>query len=455
MDCGLKVELQQKLIMTPQLRQAIAILQLSSLELASMVEQELLENPALEVDDDKVVSEDPGSNADKDKFETYAQWAEYLNSDAGPDNWQRDSDFEPYDRISDDSILLANHLELQLDLVCPDRVLHAIGLFLIGCIDDNGYLRISVEEAARALGKPESMVETALSVIQSFDPEGVGARTLSECLCIQLRQRNVADKHVIAIVKQFLEEVSEGRYKVIADRLGCTPHEVQAAVDYIRTLNPKPGQGFGKGRSGYILPDITVEKVNGEYVILINDTIVPRLTISSQFSRLAHECDSETRRFVEGRVNAAVWVVKSIEQRRRTLYNVMEAIINMQREFFDYGPKFFKPLTMKKVAEAVGIHESTVSRATANKYVATPHGTFSLRSFFPSGLTAACGDDIAVSTVKNEIRKLIAGEDCSAPLSDHIVGELLKEKGISVSRRTVAKYREEMGIPASSKRRRY
>lgn len=454
MDCGLRVELQQKLIMTPQLRQAIAILQLSSLELASMVEKELLENPALEIDDAQAQIEEQSTNTE-DSLAKYAQWAEYFNNENRYDNLQRDSEYSPYECLTDEFITLAEHLELQLDLVDLDETIHEIGLFLIGCIDDNGYLQVSVEETAQLLGKSEPLVEQALQVIQGFDPEGVGARSLSECLAIQIRQRNINDKLSELIVLHYLEAVSKGQYKVIADKLGCTPHDVQTAVDFIRTLNPKPGQAYGKGRSGYILPDITVEKVNGQFIILVNDCMVPRLTISSSFSRLARECDLETRRFVEGRMSAAVWVVKSIEQRRQTLYNVMESIIEMQQEFFDYGPKHLKPLTMKKIADKIGVHESTVSRATANKYVNTPYGTFSLRSFFPAGLTAEDGDDVAVSTVKTEIKQLIAGENSSSPYSDQEITAMLKQKGISVSRRTVAKYREEIGVASSTRRRRF
>lgn len=456
MDCGLKVELQQKLVMTPQLRQAIAILQLSSLELASMVEKELLENPALEIDDIKTAADEQGSNAGEDEFSKYAEWAEYLNGGNIPNSGRTaDAEFSPYDQLSENAVSLDEHLELQLDLAGLEGNLHAIGIFLIGCIDDNGYLRVSVQEAAQALGTAEDKVEKVLAVIQSFDPEGVGARTLGECLAIQIKQLGIHDKIIDAIVAQYLEEVSKGRFKIISDRLGCTLHDVQLAVDFIRTLNPKPGQAFGKSKSGYILPDITVEKVNGQYVILVNDSMVPRLTISSYFSRLARESDSETKRFVEGRMNAAVWVVRSIEQRRRTLYNVMEAIIEMQHDFFDYGSTFIKPLTMKKIADRVGVHESTVSRATANKYVATPHGMFSLRSFFSAGVSAADGDDVAVTSVKAEIRRLIASENCAAPFSDQALTDMLKQKGIAVSRRTVAKYREEMNIASSSKRRRY
>lgn len=456
MDCGLKIELQHKLVMTPQLRQAIAILQLSSLELASMIEQEVLDNPVLEIDDVKSggTEEPPMEYIDR-QLAKYTEWAEYLASENGRDGQQADNDFSPYELISDNTITLQNHLELQLDLVSLESAVRAVGLFLIGCIDDNGYLRTSVSEAAQVLGVTESTVEQALGIIQTFDPEGVGARDLKECLVIQLRQRSMENSLAEKVAAEYLDEVAKGHYKAIAEKLGCKPHDVQIAVDYIRTLNPKPGQAFGKAKSSYIVPDITVEKVNGQYVILVNDSLVPRLTISPYYCRLARESDNETKRFVEGKLNSAVWVVKSIEQRRQTLYNVMEAIIELQHDFFEYGPKYIKPMVMKKVADHLGIHESTVSRATANKYAATPHGVFSLRSFFSSGISGVDGDDVAVAAVKREIRQLIESESTKSPYSDQALSDILKQKGINLSRRTVAKYREEMTIAASSKRRRY
>ena len=456
MDFGLKIELQHKLVMTPQLRQAIAILQLSSLELASMIEQELLENPVLEIDDVKGAGaeEAPMEYIDR-QLAKYTEWAEYLASENGRDGQQADNDFSPYESMADNTISLHDHLELQMDLVSVESTVRAVGLFLIGCIDDNGYLRTSVSEAAQVLGVPESTVEQALGIIQTFDPEGVGARDLKECLVIQIRQRDLGNNLAKIVASEYLNEVAKGHYKAIAEKLGCKPHDIQLAVDYIRTLNPKPGQAFGKAKSNYIVPDITVERTNGQYIILVNDSLVPRLTISPYYCRLARESDNETKRFVEGKLNSAVWVVKSIEQRRQTLYNVTEAIIELQHDFFDYGPRFIKPMVMKKVADHLGIHESTVSRATANKYVATPHGVFSMRFFFSSGVAGVDGDDVAVAAVKREIRQMIENESSQVPYSDQAISDILKQKGINLSRRTVAKYREEMSIAASSKRRRY
>lgn len=456
MDYGLKLEMAHKLVMTPQLRQAIAILQLSSLELSETVEKELLENPVLEIEDKE--SGEPEETPEKSELEAapdYFEWAEYFGDgrDMGyiaPDRSERQS-FEAY---TANEVSLEEHLEFQLYLAVLDTGARAVGRYLIGCIDENGYLCCSVAEASEQLRVPQSMTEDVLAVIQTFDPAGVGARDLRECLLIQAQQRGITDTAVLGVIDRHLDDLAAGRYKAIAEKLGVTTHQVQQAVDIIRTLDPRPGRAFGKSDLSYILPDVTVERINGEYVILVNDTDVPRLTINPHYRRMG-DMDGEARKYIESRINSAVWLIRSIEQRRRTLYNVVEALVELQKDFFDQGPKHIKPLTMKKLADKVGIHESTVSRAIANKYVDTPHGLFGLRTFFSASITAADGEDIAASKVKGEIRELVSREDTSQPLSDQALTDILNKRGITVSRRTVAKYREEMGILSSAKRKRY
>lgn len=456
MDCGLRVELQQKLIMTPQLRQALAVLQLSSLDLASLIEKELADNPALEIDEIKTALDDQSAAGQAEQQVSYADWADYLGSGKTFDDWPpAEAEPDPGDIYADHTVSLEEHLVRQLDFADVGDDIRAAGVFLIGCIDDNGYLRSSVAEAAAILKQREEIVERALVLIQTFDPEGVGARDLRECLALQLKMKNMEDGLAGIIVSDYLGEVAKGRCKAIADKLGVEPHDVQKAVDVIRTLNPKPGQVFGKNKAGYIVPDITVEKINGKYTVLVNDSMVPRLTISPYYRRLAHSSDQDTKRFLDDRLNAAVWVVKSIEQRRRTLYNVTKALTDLQYDFFEYGPGYLRPLVMRQVADYVGIHESTVSRATANKYVATPYGIFSMRSFFTAGVAGIAGQEVSAVAVKREIRRLIDGEDAASPYSDQSLSDILKKSGIVVSRRTVAKYREEMNIASSGRRKRY
>ncbi len=454
MDYSLKLELTQKLVMTPQLRQAIAILQLSSLELSEMVEQELLENPVLEAEE-KATAE-PVEEETNDRIREYFDWAEYFD-DGTDTGYAPPCEEKPsFTTFVSAASTLHEHLEFQLHLTLLDEKARAVGQYLIGCIDENGYLCGTVAEAAENLGVDEETAVTVLKVIQTFDPPGVGARDLRECLLIQAEQRGVDEPLALAIIDKYLDEVAAGHFKNIADKLGCTPHDVQRAVDYIRTLDPKPGRAFDAGdQPCYIIPDVTIERVAGNYIIIINDHNIPHLTINPYYRRVVRDADSEARKFVEGRINAAVWLIRSIEQRRRTLYNVVETIIELQRDFFDHGPKYLRPLTMKKVADKVGIHESTVSRAIANKYADTPHGLFSLRAFFSAGLQGADGETLSAATVKRQIKELVAAEDPAQPLSDQAITEILIGRGVAVSRRTVAKYREELNIQSSSKRRRY
>lgn len=454
MDYGLRLELTQKLVMTPQLRQAIAILQLSSLELTEMVEQELLENPVLEAEEKPVA--EPVEEETDDKIREYFDWADYFDDGTDSGYAPRSDDKPSFTTFVSAVSTLHEHLEFQLHLTLLDESARAVGQYLVGCIDENGYLCGTVAEAAKNLGVTEDTVATVLKVIQTFDPSGVGARDLRECLLIQAEQKGATEPLVLAILDKYLDEVGAGHFKNIADKLGCTPHDVQRAVDFIRTLDPKPGRAFDGGEQPcYIIPDVTIERVSGNYIIIINDHNVPHLTINPYYRRVVRDADSEAKKFVEGRINAAIWLIKSIEQRRRTLYNVVETIIELQHDFFDHGPKYLRPLTMKRVADKVGIHESTVSRAIANKYADTPHGLFSLRAFFSAGLQGADGETLSAATVKRQIKELVAAEDPAQPFSDQALTEILVGRGVAVSRRTVAKYREELNIQSSSKRKRY
>jgi RNA polymerase sigma-54 factor len=447
MEFGLKLDISQKLVMTPQLCQAIAVLQLSSLELAEMVEKEILENPVLEMEEsaeaetageqsqEPVKDEKPAET----KLDEYLEWEAYFNEGVYNGEVAAVEEKRSFEGTVGEGSSLREHLELQMHLAARDEATEKIGRYLIGCLDDNGYLTINLEEAAASLTVPLGTVEAVLAMLQSFDPPGVGARDLKECLGLQLKYRDIDDPLIWAIINNHLPDVGEGRLRYIAEQLKVTPHEIQQAVDFIRTLDPKPGSAFGSGHSAYVTPDVTIERVSGSYIILVNDSQVPRLSINPYYRRVINDIDENTRKFVEGRLNSAVWLIKSIEQRRRTLYNVAEAIVDLQRGFFDHGPKQLKPLTMKTVADRLGIHESTVSRATANKYAATPHGLFSLRTFFTSGVNSTEGEALSASTVKQAIRELIAAEPSGQPLSDQAIAQALAYTGTTISRRTVTK----------------
>lgn len=456
---GLNLEQTQRLIMTPELRQAIVVLQLSTLELAEYIQQELQDNPVLEVRDDGEALAAGEVPEDKDSFDI--DWQEYFHdgSDLGYIHEPREerAEWSPENYLTGQPTL-QDHLLFQLEIAATTPAQLTIGSFLIGNMDANGYLRIGLKEAAGLLKQPQAAVWQALDLIQHFDPPGVGARDLAECLLLQLRRRGEAPAGTEKIIRSFLPDVAEGRLTRIARRLNLTLPEVQAAVDYIRSLDPKPGRAFGGGQDNrYIVPDVVIERVGDDYVVLVNDLAMPRLGVNPVYQTLMRQetsCDPQTRHFIESKLNAAAWLIRSLEQRRLTVYRVVSCLVKEQREFLDKGLKYLKPLTMRQVAAALGIHESTVSRATANKYVQTPQGVFELKFFFASGVEKQ-GGAAAAESIKKMIVEAIRREDATAPLTDQQLQEILQQQGIRISRRTVAKYRDEEGIPAAGKRKRY
>lgn len=468
---NLALQQQQKLIMTPELRQALAILQLPLADLEAHIQRELLENPVLEVREE---GEEPGPAPDPLATPGEAgapaeaatgvalarQWLEYFGPDQDPGSgWREDDDYDGLlGGAAAPAPTLQEHLHEQLRLHrLPPEELRAAA-FLIDSLDDNGYLTLSVQEAAFACAQPERAVERALRVVQGLDPVGVGARSLQECLLLQWAVVGDGNPLVPRLIADHLDDLAAGRITRIAEALGATPADVQAAADLLRALDPKPGRRFGRpGDTRYIMPDVVVERVGREYVVLVNEGPVPRLTINATYRQLLRSGgleDPDARRFLEGKLHAALWLLRSIEQRRLTLYRVTEAIVRLQRPFFDRGLRHLRPLTLREVAAEIGMHESTVSRATAGKYAQTPHGLFELKFFFSSGVGGWDGG-ISAESVKRLIRDLVAAEDPREPLSDQAIAEKLGVQGVQISRRTVAKYREECEIPASARRRRY
>ncbi|MBO8168435.1 MAG: RNA polymerase factor sigma-54 [Thermoanaerobacteraceae bacterium] len=463
MRLGYDLTLQQtqKLVITPELRQAINILQFSTVELSEYLEQAVLENPVLELKDES--PEETASTKEEDDSEQFdVDWQEYFQdgSDLGYiRNYGEKKEDVPYEQFVTRSPSLHDHLDMQLQLMVRDKKQKLVGEFLIGNIDDHGYLCVSVEEAAEQLNVPAPEVTEVLEIIQSMDPPGVGARDLVECLLIQLRQREEHNSLAEKIVRFHLDDLAAGRISKIAQKLRTSARQVQQASDLIKSLDPKPGRQFSDGQSvKYIIPDVVVERVEGEYIVLVNDVSMPRLSINPAYRAIlqnASKFDAGTREFLETKLNAASWIIRSIEQRRLTLYRVVRTIVDMQREFFDHGIRYLRPLNLKQVADVLQIHESTVSRATANKYVQTPLGVFPLKFFFASGVNNAGGLATSSESIKKMIKEMIDGEDKQKPLSDQKITKLLNVQGIKISRRTVAKYRGELGIPAANKRRRY
>jgi len=446
----LRMQQTQRLVMTPELRQAIIVLQKPIAELGELIAGELLENPCLEAE-----PREPGPEGAPSEVGRLLDFLGRGDSSGGGTPAERDEEtsFEAY---TPKMPTLAEYLQSQLGLLRLDRTQERIARFLVGCLDDHGYLTVSLREAAGALGVTEEQAEAALKVIQSLDPPGVGARSLQECLLIQWATLDDPNPLVPELIRNHLEDLAAGRIPRIAERLGVDCAEVQAAADAIRTLDPKPGRRFaGPDEPRYVVPDVVVERVGQEYVVLVNEAPLPRLSISPHYRRLLDTADGRTRRYVEDRIQSALWLIKSIEQRRLTLLKVTEAIVRFQRDFFDRGPRHLRPLTLKEVAQVVGVHESTVSRATSGKWAQTPQGTFELKYFFSSGVETGRGEGVAAEAVKRLIADLIRQEDPAQPLSDQALAEALAAQGLKISRRTVAKYRDEMGLPNSGQRRRY
>jgi len=461
MSYGLTLSQTQKLVMTPELRQAITILQLSAQELDEYIEQELLENPLLDLNEDIPKNEDSVDKLQQKDSDTI-DWEDYFQDCADLDfmRFPREKKEEEsgFENFVSSTPTLQEHLMMQLHLCSISRTEFKIGEFLIGNIDKRGYFAISTAEAAELLKVSEQDVEEVLKLIQTFEPAGIGARNLIECLLIQVEQRNIDTPKIKELITSHLKDLAEARYGRIAEVLNISLSEVQQLKDVILTLDPKPGRNFSSANeTQYIVPDAVIEKVDSDYVVIMNDSASPRLSINSYYRSLLYSENRESNisKFLSQRLDSAMWLIKSIEQRRITLNKVISSIVDVQRDFLDYGVTCLKPLTMKQIADRVGVHESTVSRAINGKYVQTPRGVFELKFFFKNGLDNMNGSSTSSESIKKMIKEMVGGEDPYNPLSDQKLADDLKKNGIIISRRTVAKYREETGIPSSAKRKRY
>lgn len=479
----------QKLIMTPEFRQAIAVLQLPSVELREYVENEVLNNPLLELNDLEEGLKDDGevvggierlsSVKDGPAGDVVPPGDGLMPpSDADPSDWQEylddrsDLGFvilprigEPDEGVGEKAAglvaSLQEHLSFQLCLNCSSPRDLAIGEVVIGCIDDDGYLKGEIDEIAEVSGVPPHEVARVLKLIQSFEPAGIGAKDLQECLLLQLECLDLSRAEYAlgrAIIKDHLSDVADGKIQDIIRKTRASKEEVKRVIKLIRTLDPKPGRKFGvPADAEYIVPDVTIEKAGKEYIVIMNDVAVPRLTVNPLYRRMLRagaNVDEGTREFIKNKLSSAVGLIKSIEQRRLTLYKVTEAIVKLQREFFDKGVNHLKPLTLRNIAEAIGLHESTVSRAISGKYVQTPRGAFEFRFFFSSGVGTMQGEGASAESVKKMMGEIIKAEAPQRPFKDQELVRILQDRGIIISRRTVTKYRDEMRIPASGKRKR-
>jgi len=451
----LNMQQTQKLIMTPELRQAIQVLQYNNLELREYINKQMETNPFLEVAEKKKEEgkEEKAKDDDIDWQEVVEKYDDISYKSYSKTSEQKET-FESY---TSKKMSLKTHLLNQLGLTFSKDWEKEIGEQIIESLDKKGYLISTVEDIAKQLGYSVGKVEEVLKVIQKFDPVGIASRDLKECLKIQLEEKGIIDKKVYMVVDEHIDSLACNRMQDISKDIDEEIPRVQEICDVIRMLEPKPSRGFVLETDNirYITPDVTIKKVDDEYIILVNDSNVPSLHISSYYKKMLNQVkDKDTNKFLSDKFNASMWLLKSIEQRRQTMYNVTESILKFQREFFDKGTKYLKPLVLKDVSEDIDVHESTVSRATNGKYVQTPRGLFELKYFFSSGVQKG-EEGVSSTSIKSTIKDLIDNENRKKPLSDQKIADKLKENNIKISRITVAKYRDEIGIPSSSIRRRY
>lgn len=465
----LVLEQSQKLVMTPELIQAIKILQFTAQELETYVDEQLLANPVLETEEqpEAGVEEKKEGSVEKEESKENEEfdWAEYIKERGYDDISYRQtrSEYVPqdytYEKYVCNEVSLTEYLMTQLQFVHLDKDVCKASKFIIEALDENGYLSVSIKEAAMLLGTSQQLIERALAVVQNFDPAGIGAQNLKECLMLQLFRLEEDDEMMTCLVQKHLEDIAQNHISSIAKDMGISIEDAQTACDKIRALEPKPGRQFGSMQQvRYIVPDVSVEKVGNDYIVMLNEKTTPRLSISAYYRKLLAESEGRQQitEFLNKSMNSAVWLIKSIEQRKQTIQNVVTAIVRQQRDFLESGPKHLKPMTLAQIADEVGIHESTVSRCVNGKYVQTPRGLFELKHFFTGGILDNDGIGVASESIKEFIKEIIAGENPNLPYSDQVIAEILNIKqGIGISRRTVAKYRDEIQIAASSKRKRY
>jgi len=492
------LKLSQQLVMTPQLQQAIKLLQLNRLELANMIQQELQENPvleeSLETDEENMSLEasreeegpepmseqaaesgeaaasseaEQGGEAadvpedhepsDAEKFAD-VDWRDYIESrpQTSLASSRDDDEQRSYEAFLSKPPTLTEHLRWQIRLSVLSEEEVEIADWIIGNLDNDGYLKVGVQEIARQLGMEDEFVEATLAKVQQLDPPGVAARNLRECLLLQLPAIGMKDPLVHDVIDNHLDALQRKDFRGIARDLGVSVESVAAAAREIAHLSPKPGSSFGESDPVYITPDIYVFKLDDDFHIMLNEDGLPRLRISNMYRDVlskGSETNSDTKEYVQNKVRSALWLIKSIHQRQRTIYKVMKSIVGFQREFFERGVQYLKPLNLRDVADDIGMHESTVSRVTTHKYAHTPQGVFELKYFFNSSIGCFEGDSIASESVKEKIRTIIANEDSRRPLSDQRISQMLKAANVDIARRTVTKYRESMNLLSSTKRR--
>jgi RNA polymerase sigma-54 factor len=460
-------------ILAPQLQQSLLILQTPLLELRNLVQQEMETNPVLEELPDEPSSDGPNGdepsadNNFKEEFEKLAsldeEWRDYMaqSSSYSPEGSRGSEEAKDKRQFFFDSIAvqetLQQHLMTQLNQTALNANDRKTAELIIGNIDDNGFLQSTPEEMALSSGIAKEDFEKMLALIQSFYPPGVGARDLRECLLIQLQREGKENSLEYKVISEHMQDLGKRRFPEIARRMSISVEEMQKCADRIARLNPRPGQAFAAAPQNYMLPDVTVEKVDGDYQIILNNEQIPHLRISNIYKDIIAQGNngSEVKDYIRDKIRNGKFLIRSIHQRQQTISNIAHQIVSRQRDFFEHGPSHLKPMTMGEIADAVGVHETTVSRAVSGKYMATPQGIFDMKYFFTPGYQTAAGESMSNTSVKEAILDLVKHEDANSPLSDQDIVEILTESGIPIARRTVAKYRTELDILPSHMRRKY
>jgi len=479
LEVNLQLKLAQKLILTPQLQQAIKLLQMPQLELTQLLNQELVENPVLEetvdeyIDEREVGPEEKGVQEDRtegrdDSEMPLEQVFTYTSDDYFRDRASDGRDlgyFNPgvdasptFEQFVSSQPDLTEHLQWQLRFVDESDQVREVSEFIIGNLNDDGYLLVSLEEISEHCKVDLSVARKALDVVQKFDPVGIGARSLQECLLIQVRELGLADTLVGRVLEEGMEELKKRHYQQLAGKLGVPLADVLAAVQAIEALEPRPARNFVSSETTYIVPDVFLVREDDGFRIVLNEEGLPRLRMNNYYRKMLEDKQTlspSEKSFLEEKMRSAVWLLKSLDQRNKTIYRVTESILKFQDEYFEKGVAYLRPLTLKDVAQDLGMHESTISRVTSNKYIQTPDGLLPFRYFFASSLQSSrgYGEGVASTSVKQMIRKVVSEEDPLKPYSDQKIVEILKSKGVTIARRTVAKYRDEMKIPPQNRRK--
>jgi RNA polymerase sigma-54 factor len=459
---------QQQQTIAPQMQQSLQLLQAPTQELRHMIQQELETNPALEDETTEISLEEQPPPEDNDdgfdeEFSELKQldddWREYLAESriASP---RRDDADEKHQYLIDslfEKKTLQEHLMDQLGLADPSPKMRKIAEVLVGSIDNNGFLQTSLEDLCFQLGIPLPDLKEALAIIHGFDPVGIGAEDLRECLLIQLSRLGKDNSLDYRIVDHHLDDLGRKRFPNIARKLNVTPENVSRSASFIATLDPKPGSRFAPDTNTYVTADVIVEKSTDGYTISIDDDQIPRLRISSAYKEIMAQSGSsqEARGYIRDKIRSGKFLIRSIRQRQHTIEKIAREIVTRQQEFFDHGPAHLKPMNMAQVAEAVGVHETTVSRAVSGKYMSTSHGLFEMKYFFTSGYETESGESLSNTSVKQALAQIVENEDSKKPLSDEKLVTALKEQGINIARRTIAKYRDALGILPSHLRKTY